>query len=398
MIAYEVISNKSCNLGCYFCFAKSNVSSECDFLSQCDFKSGLQLALDKCFRFDDNNLLIKIYGGEPLLKTEVINGYLEHIHTVAKSTPDIKLFVTIITNGTIIKCSFLETIKALDKMDNITLTVAFSLEADRDTHDKIRRFRYNDTSTFDLVVQNIKMYKNATGKFPKIQTALTPELLDNVQGYIELMEANKTLGTFEINPFFDDTDVSLSDAQLNNMSVLFDYYISKFMISDHKHIGMYQAFRIQFNRYNKDPQGHCNAGVKKMNILPNGNITPCFRFDVSSVVGGVYGHCNDDVTYDNILDKEDYYSKIQTPYNEICKHCQSENDIGCLGKCLAVALAGEHIHVGYKNNMCKYHIKFGKECNRLFDEICKTPGFQEKFKAYTKGRKLPNDIMRMWGK
>ncbi|MGL5316352.1 MAG: radical SAM protein [Peptostreptococcaceae bacterium] len=398
MIAYEVISNKSCNLGCYFCFAKSNISKDCDFLSQEDFDAGLQIALDKCARFNDNNLLVKIYGGEPLLKTEVINGYLKHLYTIAKSTPDVNLFVTIITNGTIIKDSFLDSVKMLDCMNNVTLTVAFSLEANKNTHDKIRRFKHNDSSTFDLVIQNIEKYKNVTGKFPKIQTALTPELLDDVDGYIELMETNKTLGTFEINPFFDDTDVCVTDTQLNNMSILFDYYIDKFLHSDHKHIGMYQAFRIQFNRYNKDPQGHCNAGVKKMNILPNGDITPCFRFNVSGVNNNAYGHCASSETYNSILSKEHYYSKVQTPYNEICKSCQTKNDIGCLGKCLAVALAGEHLHVGYDNNMCKYHIRFGKECNRLFDEVCETLGFKDKIKAYTKGRKLPDDIIHMWGK
>ena len=158
---------------------------------------------------------------------------------------------------------------------------------------------------------------------------------------------------------------------------------------------MYQQIRTQINRYSKDSQGHCKAGNGKLNILPNGDLTPCFRFHLSEVENNVYGNVNDTNVESKIISSENYYRLLKPAYKTICLKCQEENDIGCLGKCLAVSLSGKNLNVGAGNSMCNYHISFGKECNRLFEEIKTTAGAKEKLLSYSKGRNLPKEFEQL---
>lgn len=89
---------------------------------------------------------IGFYGGEPLLNFDLIKECVDYI---GNTYPDIKLFYSITTNGTLLdkeKCDFF--------MDN-DFSIAISIDGPQKEHDRNRVYR-NGKGTFSDVMKNIK--------------------------------------------------------------------------------------------------------------------------------------------------------------------------------------------------------------------------------------------------
>ncbi|MGL5316351.1 MAG: radical SAM protein [Peptostreptococcaceae bacterium] len=388
MFTYEVVSNKNCNFKCYFCFANANVEQECNVLSLENFIKGLDISLHKVLDTGEDMLFVKVYGGESLIYTDRIVEFIKAVIVKAKLFEKLNFSFSVITNGSIIKDELLDIINESKNYPNLRVTLTFSMESNKTLHDTIRQFKGGQGS-FDLVSSNIRRYYEVTGRHPHIQTVLSPDLLADVDGYIDFLSAFRDIAVYELVPMFDDTFESVDPKLIYNMYKIFDHYIDRYLNDDYEHIGLFQPLRSITNRFFKfEKKKHCNAGWKQMTIVPNGDIYPCSRFMHNNVTKTRYGHCSDKDLLDTfnsaILDYD-----IATSHLRDCNECQVKHDFGCLGKCLALGISDSDYYDMKYAAICAYNKEFGKQSNRLHDAIKHTKGFRHRYDIFVYGKKMP---------
>ncbi|MGL4454062.1 MAG: radical SAM protein [Cetobacterium sp.] len=382
MTTYEVVTNKNCNLECYFCFANANLEQKKDVLSLDDFIKGFELILKKVPSYE-KEIFVKIYGGESMLHYDKVMEYLRYLKKRSEEI-SINIATTIITNGTVIPDDF---VKEMDAMTSkkIRITFTFSMEAGRIAHDKIRTFK-GGASSFDVVLNNITKYNTLRpGRVSGIQSVLSPELLNNVENYIEFMEENKDKGSFNLVPMFDETFENIDLKILDNMDNLFDYYKDCFIKNNSWHIGLFQPFRV-IAAYVMLMKGfktsHCDAGTTKLAINPQGDTFSCCRFDYIDADGSSYGNIKEVEKVNENFEKNKQFYADCTAFEYECKECQLNNKFGCLGKCLANSIAKDSTYNSKYNSICEYNKKFGLLSMKLWEDLKGNENFLKKMDMY----------------
>lgn len=378
MLTYEVISNKNCNLECYFCFAGSNLQKSCEVMSFEIFKKGMDEFLELSTERNDNHIFVKIYGGESLLYPEIINSYLEYIDDCIIQYPLKKITAAIITNGTILTECVMNMINKFKHFMHITI----SFEGSEFLQNSIRTFK-GGAKSFDLVYNNILKIYNKTGKRVNIQSVLSPDLLNNIESYIEFMENHKKIMYFGFVPMMDDTFENQDDKILRNISILFDYYIKCINENNYSHISLYQPARtiIRFflNRINV-PVSSCAAGSNTFALDSEGSKYPCTRFL----------HSNEKKYVISDINKQRNKYSFLTKVVDNCKQCQRINKFGCLGSCLFEVI-NNNIILG-ESIICKYNVEIGQQSLRLFHETKKTDTFVEFIKMIFANQNSNKDL------
>ena len=363
MFTFEFIPNMDCNLDCYFCFASKKDNKE--RIKPDELLKTLNL-IEKIS--EDDKLFIKIYGGESFLYIDNLKKYLLTIQDFIKHT-NMKVLCAIVTNGTIMPLDFLEFLK--NKL-NYNVSLSFSFEINEEFQNKIRHYKnHPNIGSYDIVTKNLKFYKEFM-QLDKVhlQSVITPELLLNVDKYIEFMEKFKNDYQFDLNPMFDDTFSNYDSDILDNMKILFDYYIKKIKEKDADHIGLFQPTRSIISFFMKEYGGtntHCSAGVNQITLIANGDIYPCSKNYHLGNFNLKYGNIKEsiDCLSDKINSQKQLYSLLIS-YDEKCNECKSIKKFGCLGDCMAERINYNNIHYEW---VCKYNEVFGKETLRMVKEL-----------------------------
>ena len=389
MVALELITNSNCNLDCYFCFAHHK---EKTFLTLNEMKKAIDLITDFADKKKEKEIFIKIYGGEPLLYYENISKLLYYIETKSENY---SFEVAIITNGTIMPDSFLEVVKKIIKNNKYFLDFTFSLEGSEKLHNKIRHYKNSDIGSFDIMFDNMKkLREKLSWKRNHVQTVLSPDLLNNINDYISFMEKNKDCIHFDLVPMFDTTFQNQDKKILNNMDILFNYYIKKIKEKDCDHIGIFQSQRSLCNLFNKSEKHHCSAGFEMVCVMSNGDVIPCSKFyhndlnlDENSkyskiyynfaLYGNIKNNSNKEII-DQIILKMNNFKDI-TKHNAACIECQNKNKFGCTGSCIVENIQNNLTPYKY---VCDYNIKFGQLSKKLKDECYSEDEFIKKFEYY----------------
>ena len=385
MLTLEFVTNTECNLGCYYCFASKKCKN--DIITKENARKAVDLAYYFSNKINDKEIFFKFYGGEVMLFPELMLDVLSYINERAEDK-NYELEVAIITNGTLITKEFIEKI---NKMKNIYIDFSISLEYSEEAHNRIRHYLNNKGNSFDDLLKsanNLLNYRNT--KWINIQTVLSPDLLEHVEEYINLMEKYKNNFEFNLVPMFDYTFEG-KEQLISNMSKLFDYYIKKFQENDSNHIGLFQPLRSIskkiFGRINS--VNHCEAGVKQINIMPNGDCYPCSTFYHDNNREYKYGNLNNqsiEEIYEKFNSFVPLFKQLVSEEKE-CSSCKSINKIGCLGQCISHKLQknkGRNI-----KSICSYNVEFGKQSNRLVRELRNDEKFIRRINGFFQAKKYP---------
>lgn len=150
---------------------------------------------------DENNIpLFKIGfvgNGEPLLEFERLQQYIEQISDLLQSGV---VSAYTITNGTVITPNMIEYLNAHN------VNIGFSIDGPKEIHDKWR------CNSYDIVMQNIELYREITGKYPSMNCTVGKEVIDNFEKVVDFFAAFGNRITFSrmIGKY------SISLAELNN--------------------------------------------------------------------------------------------------------------------------------------------------------------------------------------
>lgn len=155
-----IVLTERCNLRCEYCVYSEKYPREISYSSKdIDFNTS-KLAVDTYFELHRKKVsfghkkapMVTFYGGEPLLKFDVIKKVVEYVKGIDKNT---KFYIT--TNGVLLN----EEIADFISSNNFFIT--FSLDGYKENHDR-NRVTTGQMPTFEIIYNNILLLQEIKKK------------------------------------------------------------------------------------------------------------------------------------------------------------------------------------------------------------------------------------------
>ena len=348
---YIIHLTDRCNMNCKYCY---------------EHKKDKEITFDNIKKLVDNiiendkskSTVLSFYGGEPLLKFEMIKDTIEYVNSKEKK---IDFMYSITTNGTLI------TDEVIDFFNNNNFVfVQLSIDGAKESHDENRVFQ-SGNATFDTVINNAK------------------KLLEKYHGDVI---ANKVLTKNNLKSF--DTDVRyLFDAGLKEIYVLVDYSadwtdedlpvlreklteVSKIYADEmmkENDVTM-SIFDEKIKTYIDDAYNcndGCKMGMKTINVGTDGNFYPCMQFVDNSKY--VIGNCEKGVDTEariNLIKSsgKEINTCIECDLRKRCKHtcpCKNYSLTGDVNVLSPIVCEFERIIIEVSDRMAEELYKSGSK-------------------------------------
>lgn len=158
--------DESCNLRCKFCYQIKKENNRMD--TEEKFKKcfeNIDLAINKFLKFVDNEyydqsqLCICFFGGEPTLNTEAIRKICKYIKNNYPLEVRNRIGLTYTTNGILFNEDIKDTLKFMKSVNDLYTTVMISTDNSKEVYDKNRHLIGSNKSGYEIVKENIKKYK-----------------------------------------------------------------------------------------------------------------------------------------------------------------------------------------------------------------------------------------------
>lgn len=151
--AFRIVLTEACNFGCAGCFSTTMLRKSHSRLRTMS-RQTLEKVMEQLVPYGrDHRITLHFFGGEPLIKFDLIKRAVELSQTVVQSGKMLQPTYTITTNG------FLITPEITDFFRKYRFKVGVSIEADPEMHDAIR-ILHRGGPTFEAVAQNYdKLYQ-----------------------------------------------------------------------------------------------------------------------------------------------------------------------------------------------------------------------------------------------
>lgn len=338
-----------CNINCKYCFYKDEDQlRKYQHILDMDLNT-LELIIKKSIEYVEKELDLVFQGGEPTLKGPSF--YKKAVELVNKyNYKKIKVTYNLQTNGILINeewCKFL-------KENNFL--VGLSIDGPKYIND-INRVDYENNSTFDYVLNTIKLFKKYSIDFNVLLVVTNANTLKAKECYNYL----KSIGVeyFQISPAinpictkYSDNDYFLDKGNLFIfLKDLFDAWIIDFIDGNEMRVTYFENIIMKML---KKPVGLCsmNGLCSIENVIEaDGEVYPCDFY------------CDDNYSLGNIKDKSFkeiiFSSRAEKFINESYKinsDCRMCPYFGlCLGACKRYKLQDKN---NYQNYYCEDYKKF----------------------------------------
>ncbi len=277
---------QDCNFRCRYCaFSGDGVLEREHQHKSMDFdiaKRALDYVLERS-KFSEH-MNIGFYGGEPLIKFDLIKDILEYVR---KCAPNKDFLFGMTTNGYFLKDYILEYL-----IEN-EFELLLSLDGPEQIHNKNRKLASNGKGTYNIVYNNLKnIYYNYPEyvKKIKINAVMDPETSyfdtyeffqnDEILKNFNVALSNLDDSRLDMSYYYNDDNIEIIESKklkqtLKNSGILSEgnnvrSYIDK------------GAEEFGKSLSNKDPipnvfhhNGPCMAGYMKLFVDINGNLWPC---------------------------------------------------------------------------------------------------------------------------
>ncbi len=280
---------QECNLRCQYCVYGGSYENRTHSSLNMDTelsRRAICYYIERTTEMDE--LTLGFYGGEPLLRMELIKdcvAYIKHL------VPDKVITFTLTTNGTLLTLD-----KAKYLYEN-NFNIVISLDGSKEEHDKNRVFKNSNLGSFDVIMNNLKEIKEFLPDFLEnisFNTVLnhncnfscvkdyynTNEIVKDAYSVFNLVETNNAHSACEYSQRF------LVEYKYEQF-LLFMYMIGK---SDRKYLLNSQLINLEFYRDfwrllkesgNIDSKYHhngpCIPGSRRLFVSVTGDFYPCER-------------------------------------------------------------------------------------------------------------------------
>ena len=136
----------NCNLKCWYCYEKHEVSE----MNEATFQNVLSFIKNK-IESGIESFTLGFFGGEPLMKYKsVVKPLVDYTYNLCKQK-DVRFGITFTTNGTLLTKNMIEELCLYS-----TPSFQITLDGNEELHNKVR-YLANQKGTYSLIMQNIKM-------------------------------------------------------------------------------------------------------------------------------------------------------------------------------------------------------------------------------------------------
>ncbi len=180
-LSLTIAPTSDCNFRCVYCYEKKSIRKKSMTLEVED----AIIDLIKSVKTTISSMNVAWYGGEPLLRFDVIERLSKRIIQICKEN-NIQYFSSIVTNGYLLTPEIAKKL-AEYQIKNIQVT----LDGPKETHDK-RRILANGEGSFEKIINNIAMCKEF---LPKINLRINVDKsnFDKVQELYEYFKERNIL-------------------------------------------------------------------------------------------------------------------------------------------------------------------------------------------------------------
>lgn len=244
----------ACNLRCKYCYQDRS-----------DFTSMDENTINKIIEFinynnlqkNETSFVINFYGGEPLLKFQLIQLFVEKTYNIMKKS-SVRFSNLITTNGTLL------TENIIDYLKKNKFRVSLSLDGLPEIHNK-NRIMENGKDCFKIVFDKLPyLLKSIPETFARL--TYDHESVYSLSAGVEFLAG---IGFKNIKPvpdFFDtlwsEKDVDVLQKEVDkSMELVKNYADTSLLIPDAKDI--------------KIKCGRCKGGINQFYISPGGDVYPC---------------------------------------------------------------------------------------------------------------------------
>lgn len=286
-------------------------------------------------RYENYNINITFFGGEPLLLFDEIVSFIETID----NSKELKQGITynMITNGSLLDD------KKIDFINKYFKNLTVSLDGTQSINDYYRR-TINNNPTYNLVEKNLKKLKSRSNLDINYEVTLTDAYYNNYNAHQskEIWNLFKNLKSNIIDfiPVYDDKRSFFSDE--NRAKIIVEELINLwlddiYMLNKTFEVNCFKSNLLSILKPGR--QKSCSAGKNYFAIDSNLNIYPCQteKYKGNNVIGEIK-----DGNLELNKNNRQYVSKSN------CKKCPCFNGCSCYCK---VFYNNENL-----TDICKYNI------------------------------------------
>lgn len=264
MFSVTLKVTNDCNLRCTYCYEQQNKQH----MSLEIAKKSIDFGVNNAKENNYNQLLISFYGGEPLLRWEMIKEVIEYANELTDQE-GIKILYDITTNGTLMNEDIMDIL-----IDN-NVSVRLSLDGNKDSTNK-NRIMKNGKSAYDEIIKNIylfKKYESTTGKKVHVSMVINKNTYKQITNNIKSIIG---LGFMYIDSVLNYLE-NWTDEELNIIEKEYNETLTMFIECQNKEKPffweiLYHAIQPIKKRYK---HFFCGAGKKQLLVTPKGNFYPC---------------------------------------------------------------------------------------------------------------------------
>lgn len=308
---YTLHLTENCNLNCKYCYQKK-IKKELKFD---DIKSIIDIESKK----DEKKSTICFFGGEPLLRKDIVYKTIEYAKKVEKDT-GFKFKYQMNTNGTLLDAEFLNCIKE----NNIHIT--YSIDGNEYSHN-LNRITKDGKTTYDIVVKNAKKLLEIQ-PYATAMMVITTNTLDYISKNVQTLfniGFKYIICAIDYTANWDDNSLEILKEEYQKLS---DIYYEKTLNEDSFYLMPFEG-KMDSHINKKDMcKEMCQLGLTHVNIGADGNIYPCTQF--VGIEEYIIGNCKTGI--DKELQKKLMLSSGKE-YN-VCSKCGVRNrcrhTCGCL--------------------------------------------------------------------
>lgn len=255
-----------CNLRCDYCYNGEKLDRA---MPDSVARRGVELAFSELTTDRSEPVLIRFFGGEPLLELPLIRSSVAHARTLAAEGGMPEPTFSVTTNGTLLDS------ETAARLERDGLSVAVSFDGCREAQDAHRRYA-NGTSSYDATLRGLRV---ALAELTSVETcsviepdtvSLLPESLDELLG----------LGVSAIT-FTPNYEAPWSEGQLGALEraldPLGDRLVASYRSGQPVTIEPYDS-KIRSHIGGGFPQRcRCPFGRGELAVAPSGRLYPCDR-------------------------------------------------------------------------------------------------------------------------
>lgn len=302
---------QDCNLRCSYCYGDGGEYNNKGIMSLDTAKKSIDYLINQSG--NRKNLYITFFGGEPLLRFDLIKQIVTYIHKVEKLYGK-NFCLSMTCNGTLL------TKEISDFIVKNKISVTISMDGSKDVHD-FNRYYCDKRGCYDDVINNTKQLLSLSEVSARA-TITNKELnVSNIYSHLYSLGFSHVNIAPCISKISEDDYIKLTDSYISLIK-LFSDLIKENNFEQAKNIS--SVMKVLSRIHSSSSSNYfCGAGRNMLAVDINGSFYPCQRFVGTEkfIVGSVFEGINAE-TYNKTLDN----FSIET--HNICTQCWCKNICG----------------------------------------------------------------------